>query len=145
MYSFLNQDIFKLIKECANELHGDAYAIGGYVRDIFLNRTSKDIDIVTIGKGIDLATALHKKLGPDAHLSTFKNFGTAQVKFGDLEIEFVGARKESYSPHSRNPEVMQGTLRDDQLRRDFTINAMAISLNKDNNNYYYNNEASAES
>ena len=132
MYSFLNQDIFKLIKECANELHVDAYAIGGYVRDIFLNRTSKDIDIVTIGKGIDLATALHKKLGPDAHLSTFKNFGTAQVKFGDLEIEFVGARKESYTRDSRKPIVEDGTLEDDQNRRDFTINALAIGVSQHN-------------
>ncbi len=132
MYSFLNQDIFKLIKECANELHVDAYAIGGYVRDIFLNRTSKDIDIVTIGKGIDLATALNKKLGPDAHLSTFKNFGTAQVKFGDLEIEFVGARKESYTRDSRKPIVEDGTLEDDQNRRDFTINALAIGVSQHN-------------
>jgi len=132
MYSFLNQDIFKLIKECTNDLNVDAYAIGGYVRDIFLNRTSKDIDIVTIGKGIDLAAALHKKLGDESHLSTFKNFGTAQVKYGDLEIEFVGARKESYTRDSRKPIVEDGTLEDDQNRRDFTINALAIGVSQNN-------------
>ncbi len=132
MYPFLEQNIFKLIKECADELNVDAYAIGGYVRDIFLKRNSKDIDVVTIGKGIDLATALHKKLGDEAHLSTFKNFGTAQVKFNDLEIEFVGARKESYNRNSRNPVVEDGTLEDDQNRRDFTINALAIGLSKNN-------------
>lgn len=132
MYSFLNQNIFKLISECANDLNVDAYAIGGYVRDIFLKRTSKDIDIVTIGKGIDLATALHKKLGAESHLSTFKNFGTAQVKYGDIEIEFVGARKESYNRNSRNPIVEDGTLEDDQNRRDFTINALAIGVSQNN-------------
>lgn len=132
MYSFLNQNIFKSIAECADELNVDAYAIGGYVRDIFLKRTSKDIDIVTIGKGIDLATALHQKLGNDSNLSTFKNFGTAQVKFHDLEIEFVGARKESYNRNSRNPIVEDGTLEDDQNRRDFTINALAIGVSKNN-------------
>ena len=132
MYSFLNQPIFKLINECANDLEVDAYAIGGYVRDIFLNRSSKDIDIVTIGKGIDLATQLHKKLGEESHLSTFKNFGTAQVKYQDLEIEFVGARKESYKRDSRKPIVENGTLEDDQNRRDFTINALAIGISKEN-------------
>jgi len=132
MYPFLNQDIFKQIHACADELNVDAYAIGGYVRDIFLKRPSKDIDVVTIGKGIDLATSLHKKLGEEAHLSTFKNFGTAQVKFKDLEIEFVGARKESYNRNSRKPIVEDGTLEDDQNRRDFTINALAIGLSKNN-------------
>ena len=132
MYTFLEQDIFKIIHQCSNELDVDAYAIGGYVRDIFLNRNSKDIDIVTIGKGIDLATSVHKKLGPEAHLSTFKNFGTAQVKFHDLEIEFVGARKESYNRDSRKPIVEDGSLEDDQNRRDFTINALAIGLSKNN-------------
>src|SRR5688572_24672149 len=112
MYPFLNQDIFKLIRACADELDVDAYAIGGYVRDIFLKRESKDIDIVTIGKGIDLATRLHEKLGTGAHLSTFKNFGTAQVKYQDLEIEFVGARRESYDRNSRKPVVEDGTLND---------------------------------
>ncbi|MDP3557655.1 MAG: HD domain-containing protein [Bacteroidota bacterium] len=132
MYSFLNQDIFKLINECANEINVDAYAIGGYVRDIFLKRNSKDIDIVSIGKGIDLATALHKKLGEESHLSVFKNFGTAQVKYRDIEIEFVGARKESYTRGSRKPVVEDGTLEDDQNRRDFTINALAIGVSKNN-------------
>lgn len=110
----------------------DAYAIGGYVRDIFLKRNSKDIDVVTIGKGIDLATRVHQKLGNEAHLSTFKNFGTAQVKFRDLEIEFVGARRESYNRDSRKPIVEDGSLEDDQNRRDFTINALAIGLSKNN-------------
>ncbi|MDO8998358.1 MAG: HD domain-containing protein [Bacteroidota bacterium] len=132
MYSFLNQDIFKLINECANEINVDAYAIGGYVRDIFLKRNSKDIDIVSIGKGIDLATALHKKLGEESNLSVFKNFGTAQVKYRDIEIEFVGARKESYTRGSRKPVVEDGTLEDDQNRRDFTINALAIGVSKNN-------------
>lgn len=132
MYPFLNQRIFKLIYECANELKVDAYAIGGFVRDIFLQRNSKDIDIVTIGKGIDLATALHKKLGEGANLSTFKNFGTAQIKYRDLEIEFVGARKESYNRDSRKPIVEDGTLADDQNRRDFTVNALAIGVSQHN-------------
>jgi len=132
MYSFLEQDIFKLIKACADDLNVDAYAIGGYVRDIFLNRGSKDIDIVTIGKGIDLATKFHESLGEEAHLATFKNFGTAQVKFRDTEVEFVGARKESYNRNSRNPVVEDGTLEDDQNRRDFTINALAIGISKHN-------------
>lgn len=132
MYAFLQQDIFRIIHDCASELDVDAYAIGGFVRDIFLKRDSKDIDVVTIGKGIDLATRVHHKLGPEAYLSTFKNFGTAQVKFRDLEIEFVGARKESYNRNSRKPIVEDGTLEDDQNRRDFTINALAIGLSKNN-------------
>ena len=132
MYSFLNQDIFKLIRKCSDELEVDAFAIGGYVRDIFLKRASKDIDVVTIGKGIDLATSLREKLGEQAHLSTFKNFGTAQIKYHDLEIEFVGARKESYNRQSRKPIVEDGSLQDDQNRRDFTINALAIGLSKNN-------------
>lgn len=132
MYSFLQQDIFKLIGHCADELNIDAYAIGGYVRDIFLKRESKDIDIVTIGKGIDLATLVHRKMDDENHLSTFKNFGTAQVKTKDLEVEFVGARKESYSRDSRKPVVEDGSLEDDQNRRDFTINALAIGISKNN-------------
>lgn len=132
MYPFLEQSIFKIIRDCSDELQVDAYAIGGYVRDVFLDRPSKDIDVVAIGKGIDLATKVHQKLGIDAHLSTFKNFGTAQVKFHDLEIEFVGARKESYSHDSRKPMVEDGSLEDDQNRRDFTVNALAIGLSKHN-------------
>lgn len=132
MYSFLNEPIFKLIQQSSDELNVDSYAIGGYVRDFFLERKSKDIDIVTIGKSIDLANLLHQKLGTDAHISVFKNFGTAQVKYHDLEIEFVGARKESYNHNSRNPIVEDGSLEDDQNRRDFTINAIAIGLSKNN-------------
>jgi poly(A) polymerase len=132
MYPFLKQAVFQLIRECADELNVDAYAIGGYVRDIFLERESKDIDIVTLGKGIDLASRLHEKLGSESHLSTFKTFGTAQVKYRDLEIEFVGARKESYNRESRKPVVEDGSLEDDQNRRDFTINALAIGLSKNN-------------
>lgn len=132
MYPFLEQAIFKLIKSCSDELQQDSYAIGGYVRDIFLKRTSKDIDIVTLGKGIDLAELVHKKLGEGAHLSTFKNFGTAQIKFEEIEVEFVGARKESYSRDSRKPIVEDGSLQDDQNRRDFTINALAIGVSEKN-------------
>jgi poly(A) polymerase len=132
MFTFLEYPVLKTIHTCCNELNVDAYAIGGYVRDIFLKRDSKDIDIVTIGKGIDLATKLHEKLGDDAHLTVFKNFGTAQVKHHDLEIEFVGARKESYNRDSRKPIVEDGTLEDDQNRRDFTINALAIGVSKTN-------------
>ena len=132
MYSFLNEPIFKLIQQSSDELNIDTYAIGGYVRDFFLERKSKDIDVVTLGKSIDLANLLHQKLGEEAHLSVFKNFGTAQIKFHDLEIEFVGARKESYNHNSRNPIVEDGSLEDDQNRRDFTINAIAIGLSKNN-------------
>lgn len=132
MYTFLNEHIFKLLSQCADELNTDAYVIGGYVRDVIMGRPSKDIDIVTIGKGIDLAKKLHSKLGEEAHLSVFKNFGTAQIKWGDLDIEFVGARKESYNRNSRKPVVEDGTLEDDQNRRDFTINALAIGLSKNN-------------
>jgi poly(A) polymerase len=129
---YLTLPIFKTIANCANQLGVDAYVIGGFVRDIYLGRISKDIDVVTIGKGIELAELVHKQLGDDAHLSVFKTFGTAQVKINDLEIEFVGARKESYNRNSRNPIVENGTLEDDQNRRDFTINALAIGLSKSN-------------
>ena len=103
--------------------------VGGYVRDIFLERPSNDIDVVVVGSGIQVADALKKSLGKKAHLSVFRNFGTAQVKFKDIEVEFVGARKESYHRDSRKPIVEDGTLEDDQNRRDFTINAMAVCLN----------------
>jgi putative nucleotidyltransferase with HDIG domain len=128
----LSHPIFKTLADCANQLGVDAYVIGGFVRDIYLGRESKDIDIVTIGKGIELAELVHKQLGDEAHLSVFKNFGTAQVKINDLEIEFVGARRESYNRDSRKPIVEDGTLEDDQNRRDFTINALAIGLSKSN-------------
>ena len=126
----LDKDIFHLIGEAADELHLDCYVVGGYVRDIFLERLSNDIDVVVVGSGIKVADALRRKLGRMAHISVFKNFGTAQVKYKDLEVEFVGARRESYSHDSRKPIVEDGTLEDDQNRRDFTINAMAIQLNK---------------
>jgi poly(A) polymerase len=128
----LTHPIFKTLADCANQLGVDAYVIGGFVRDIYLGRESKDIDVVTIGKGIELAELVHKQLGDEAHLSVFKNFGTAQVKINDLEIEFVGARRESYNRDSRKPIVEDGTLEDDQNRRDFTINALAIGLSKSN-------------
>lgn len=132
MQQHLSHPIFKTIANCANQLGVDAFVIGGFVRDIYLNRESKDIDVVTIGKGIELAELVHQQLGDNAHLSVFKNFGTAQVKLDDLEIEFVGARKESYDRNSRKPIVEDGTLTDDQNRRDFTINALAIGLSKNN-------------
>lgn len=125
----LDKDIFHLIGEAADELHLDCYVVGGYVRDIFLERPSNDIDVVVVGSGIKVADALRRKLGRKAHISVFKNFGTAQVKYKGLEVEFVGARRESYSHDSRKPIVEDGTLEDDQNRRDFTINAMAIQLN----------------
>lgn len=128
---YLSDNIFSLVSEAADETGVEAYVIGGYVRDIFLSRFSKDIDIVTVGSGIALAEAVAEKWGRGVHLSVFKNFGTAQLKKGDSEIEFVGARKESYRRDSRKPIVEEGTLEDDQNRRDFTINAMALCLNKD--------------
>ena len=126
----LSDKIFHQISETADELGVECYVVGGYVRDIFLERPSKDIDVVVVGSGIALAEALAKRLGKRAHLSVFKNFGTAQVKFHQTEVEFVGARKESYQRDSRKPIVEDGTLEDDQNRRDFTINALAICLNK---------------
>ncbi|MDD4516223.1 HD domain-containing protein [Massilibacteroides sp.] len=122
---------FRLVSEAAEELGVEAYVVGGYVRDIFLCRPSKDIDIVTVGSGIVLAEKVAAKIGKGASLSVFKNFGTALIKTKSFELEFVGARKESYSHDSRKPVVENGTLEDDQNRRDFTINALAICLNKD--------------
>ena len=133
----LDKDIFHLISDVADEMHMECYLVGGYVRDIFLDQASDDIDCVVVGSGIEMASALKKRLGRKAYLSVFKNFGTAQVKVANanqglpLEIEFVGARKESYHRDSRKPIVEDGTLEDDQNRRDFTINAMAICLNKE--------------
>lgn len=130
----LDQPIFHLIGETADRLGLECYVVGGYVRDIFLERPSNDIDVVVVGSGIALAEELKRVLGRKAHLSVFRNFGTAQVKFRqrgvEYEVEFVGARKESYSHDSRKPVVEDGTLEDDQNRRDFTINAMAICLNR---------------
>ncbi len=131
MTEHLQDKIFSLISEAADELQQECYVIGGYVRDIFLKRPSKDIDVVVVGSGIELAQRVADKLGKYAKLTVFKNFGTAQVKLNDLEIEFVGARRESYQRDSRNPIVEDGTLEDDQNRRDFTINALALCLNKD--------------
>ena len=137
----LNDPIFRLVGDVADEMGKECYVIGGWVRDMFLHRPSKDIDIVVVGSGIELATAVAQRIGKGAHLSVFRNYGTAQVKInnpqrtihsesGISELEFVGARKESYHRDSRNPVVEDGTLEDDQNRRDFTINALALCLNK---------------
>lgn len=127
----LDKDIFHKISDAADGLGVECYVVGGYVRDLFLERPSNDIDVVVVGSGIKVADALRKSLGRKAHISVFRNFGTAQVKYKDLEVEFVGARKESYSHDSRKPIVEDGTLEDDQNRRDFTINALAVCLNKE--------------
>lgn len=127
----LDKDIFHKISEAADSLRMECYVVGGYVRDLFLERPSNDIDVVVVGSGIKVAEALRKTLGRKAHISVFRNFGTAQVKYKDTEVEFVGARKESYQHDSRKPIVEDGTLEDDQNRRDFTINAMAVCLNKE--------------
>lgn len=127
--ALLSAPIFHLIGEVADAMGVECYVVGGYVRDLFLQRPSKDIDVVVVGSGIAVAEALGRRLGRRAHVSVFRNFGTAQVKYGHTEVEFVGARRESYSHDSRKPIVEDGTLEDDQLRRDFTINAMAVCLN----------------
>lgn len=134
----LDKDIFHKIGEAADGMGVECYLVGGYVRDIFLERPTNDIDVVVVGSGIEVAKKLQQLLGtnpktgrPHAHLAVYRNFGTAQVKFYDTEVEFVGARKESYNRLSRKPIVEDGTLENDQNRRDFTINAMAICLNKD--------------
>ncbi|MEJ2904171.1 CCA tRNA nucleotidyltransferase [Pedobacter panaciterrae] len=130
MEKHLQHPVFKVLAGIAAKHNIEAYVIGGYVRDIFLQRPSKDIDIVVLGNGINFAELVGAQL--KTKVAIFKNFGTAMLKFQDLEIEFVGARKESYRANSRKPIVENGTIEDDQLRRDFTINALAISLNKDN-------------
>jgi len=129
MKKHLDHHIFKVISELADQIGQETYVIGGFVRDLILKRPSPDIDIVTIGSGIELAELVAKKLGPNIQVSVFKTFGTAMLKYQSLEVEFVGARKESYSENSRNPVVENGTLEEDQNRRDFTINALAICLN----------------
>ncbi|WP_278574940.1 CCA tRNA nucleotidyltransferase [Alloprevotella tannerae] len=123
------EPLFRELAQTADQLQLECYVVGGYVRDLFLERPTNDIDIVVVGSGIAMAEALTKRLGRAAHLSVFKNFGTAQVKYHHQEIEFVGARRESYSHDSRKPIVEDGTLEDDQMRRDFTINALAVCLN----------------
>ncbi len=128
----LTHPIFQVVSDCAAEMNADAYVIGGWVRDLLLGRECKDIDFVCIGSGIELAERVAKKLGNDSHVNVYKNFGTAQIPYEDYVIEFVGARKESYDRGSRKPVVEDGTLQDDQNRRDFTVNALAISLNKEN-------------
>lgn len=126
----LKGEIFQLMSGVADDLGIECYLIGGYVRDLLLQRPSKDIDVVVVGSGIDMAKAVAHKLGKNTHVSIFKTYGTAQVKNRQYELEFVGARRESYQQESRNPIVEDGTLEEDQNRRDFTINALAICLNK---------------
>ena len=127
----VNLPVMRLVGDAADGLGRECYVVGGYVRDIFLERPSNDMDFVTVGSGIEVARAVARRLGKRAHLSVFRTYGTAQVKTRQWELEFVGARRESYHRESRNPIVEDGTLDDDQRRRDFTINAMAICLNKD--------------
>ena len=129
----LHHNIFKIISDAAQDLSMDSYVIGGFVRDYFLNRgDAKDIDIVAIGSGIELAEKVSEKLDKKTKVKIFKTYGTAMLRYDDIEIEFVGARKESYNEDSRNPIVENGTLEDDQNRRDFTINALALNLDKNN-------------
>ncbi|MFC0876809.1 CCA tRNA nucleotidyltransferase [Saccharicrinis sp. FJH2] len=132
MIRYLKHRVFKVISDISEEENVRCFVIGGYVRDIILERPSKDIDVVVLGDGIRIAEQCAKRLGQNVSVHVFKNFGTAQIKLNNLEIEFVGARKESYSRNSRKPVVESGTLEDDQNRRDFTINALALSLNKQN-------------
>ena len=132
-HTLLKQDVFKSLTQCAEALKVESYLVGGFVRDHLLGRgKAKDIDVVAVGSGIDLAKAVQKKLPHAQKIQIFKSYGTAMVRWGDISLEFVGARKESYSKESRNPKVTEGTLEDDQNRRDFTINAMAVSLNSQN-------------
>jgi poly(A) polymerase len=132
-HTLLKQDVFKSLTQCAEALKVESYLVGGFVRDHLLGRgKAKDIDVVAVGSGIDLAKAVQKKLPHAQKVQIFKSYGTAMVRWGDISLEFVGARKESYSKESRNPKVTEGTLEDDQNRRDFTINAMAVSLNSQN-------------
>jgi len=132
LINHLNHNIFKLISEVSFETKTPVWVIGGYVRDLLLKRRSKDIDILVLGNGLDFARELAHRIDPDIKPKYFKNFGTAMLRYDGMEIEFVGARKESYRADSRKPIVESGTLEDDQNRRDFTINAMAMSLQKEN-------------
>ncbi len=131
MKSFLKHPVFRVIADVSERLGVRAFVVGGFVRDLLLGHPSKDIDVVVVGSGIGLAKAVAQEIG-DTKVTVFKNFGTAMLRHHDWEIEFVGARKESYRQHSRKPIVENGTMEDDQARRDFTINAMSISLNHDN-------------
>ena len=126
----INDKLFKTISNCADQLGLDCYVIGGFVRDYFLKRESKDVDIVVVGSGIEMAKLVSKALKITSEIKIFKTYGTAMFRYSNFEIEFVGARKESYSAKSRNPKISEGTLEDDIKRRDFTINSLAISLNK---------------
>ncbi len=130
MKKHLSHPVFKIISDVVGTENKEVYVIGGFVRDLLLNRKSKDIDIVVVGNGIELAEKVAKKIGKNTKVTVFRNFGTAMFRYKDFEIEFVGARKESYNHDSRNPIVENGTLEDDQKRRDFTINTLAISLHK---------------
>ena len=130
VYSELEQGIFQLVAAAAREQGVQAFVIGGFVRDKILDRPTKDADIVTTGDGIELAQAVADQLTPRPPVSFFKTYGTAHFRYADMDVEFVGTRKESYRPDSRNPEVEPGNLEDDQLRRDFSINALAVSLNE---------------
>ncbi|HLT73355.1 MAG TPA: HD domain-containing protein [Cyclobacteriaceae bacterium] len=129
---FLDQPVFRAVADAADSLDVEAYVVGGFVRDLVLKRPSKDIDFVCVGSGIALARKVAALLGPGINVNYFSNFGTAQFRYGNLDIEFVGARKESYNKDSRKPVVEDGTLEDDLKRRDFTINTLAISLNREN-------------
>lgn len=132
MFEEFNNTLFETVKKTATEQNVKTYVVGGFVRDLFLKRPSKDVDFMVLGDGIYFATQVAKKFNPQPEVVVFKNFGTAMIKIGDWDVEFVGARKESYSKNSRKPEVEPGTFEEDLRRRDFTINALAISMNNDN-------------
>ncbi|MFI5218496.1 MAG: CCA tRNA nucleotidyltransferase, partial [Bacteroidia bacterium] len=132
MKKHLSHPVFNIVSEVCEKESVQAFVIGGFVRDIFLKRSSKDIDIVIIGDGIDIAKKVAAKTGEETNVAVFKNFGTAMLQLDDYQVEFVGARKESYREDSRKPLVTSGSLEDDQKRRDFTINALALSLSKKN-------------
>ncbi len=130
MKAHLTHPVFKIIADIVKQEKVQAFVIGGFVRDVLLKRANKDIDVVVLGDGIAIANLVAYRIGPEVNVAVFKNFGTAMLRYEDYEIEFVGARKESYSTNSRKPSVQTGTLEDDQRRRDFTMNALAISLNE---------------